>query len=231
VEIGGQKEAATHREQAAATLLWDVVKAYENIEYNHLIDEAVAVKLPLTILRLNIAAYSVEKFIMTNCMVQRGARASRAIGAGCGAATTLIKVHYLRPFGNVMKKIPGLRLKVFVDDVQLDQEDDESIILECFPRAARLVQQVLLDALKASIEENKAALVATSETLATALRKELGAVAGKHTEVANNLGIGTTAGRARRTRANTTMRRLRIIKAGRAAYRLLKLRTVAPMKV
>ncbi len=93
-----RKEAAPHRGQAAATLMWDMVKAYESIKYERLIEESVALKVPVVILRLNIAAYTIENYITMNGMVQTCARASKGIGAGCGAATTLIQGHYLRPF-------------------------------------------------------------------------------------------------------------------------------------
>ncbi len=75
--------------------------------------------------------------------------------AGCGTATTLIKVHYLRPLENAALATPRERLKVFVDDVQLDQEGSEADVVKHFPRAAATVFKMLKGELKVDLRERK----------------------------------------------------------------------------
>jgi ribonuclease HI len=224
-------EAAQRSNQAAATLMWDMVKAYEMIRYSHLVREAVAVGFPLTILKLNIRAYTMVRYISMRGMVLRCAAPKRGIGAGCGAATTLIKVNYLRPFTEANLRIPRLRLSIFVDDVELSQEGTEQDIIKEFPVAARIIKEVIEGDLDSAIAEDKAAVVASSAALAKKLRQQIGWAAGKPTEVAKNLGVDISAGKARMTRATTTTRRLRILKAAKAVGRLKMFKAVMPGKI
>ena len=90
------KEAAVGAGEEAATLLWDMKKAYEVVRYTDLIREAEALDFPLPILRICLAMYSAERYIRMNCIVEAAGGALRGMCAGCGAATTLIKLSYLR---------------------------------------------------------------------------------------------------------------------------------------
>jgi hypothetical protein len=150
--------------------------------------------------------------------------------AGCGAATTLIKVSYLRPLEAATAKIPWIRIKIFVDDLQLDQEDTEEDILKYFPASAALVLKVIKDGLGADIAEDKAVLIASNNNLATKLRAEIGEAAGLPALLAKNLGIDVTAGRVRRTTAKAATRKARLGKTAKAAKRLKRLSHVAPTK-
>ena len=52
----------------------------------------------------------------------------------------MIKVHYLRPIKNVTMRIPReIRLTIYVDDLQMDQEGTAKDILKQFPVAAAAV--------------------------------------------------------------------------------------------
>ena len=161
-----KKEAAVGNGKEAVTLQWDMKKAYEVIEYNHLIKEAEALRYPMKLLRVHIAMYSSDRYVRMNGMVKNAGAAGRGICAGCGAATTHSKVHHLRPMEKVALTIPRVRLKVFVDDLQLDQEDSETDLMRYFPKAAAAVLKMLKEDLKADVAEDKAALVAGNQKLA-----------------------------------------------------------------
>ena len=95
--------------------------------------------------------------------------------------------------------IPRVRLKVFVDDLQLDQDDNETDLMRYFPKAAAAVLKMLKEDLKADVAEDKAALVASNQKLASKLRAAIGESTGKPAQVAKKLAIDTSAGRSRRT--------------------------------
>ena len=123
-----------------------------------------------------------------------------------------------------------IRIKIYVDDLQIDQEGTEAEILVSFPTAATTILKVLKDELGADIAEDKAALTASNNNLATALRKLIGKAAGAPTLLAKNLGVDVSAGRARRTSARTATRWARLGKTAMAAKRLKKLSSAAPTK-
>eukprot|EP00972_Heterocapsa_arctica_P094341 13912807-Heterocapsa_arctica.AAC.1 len=43
----------------------------------------------------------------------------RGVVAGCGAAMTLVKLYYFRPFRDIMPRHPKIDLDDFIDDMQL----------------------------------------------------------------------------------------------------------------
>jgi hypothetical protein len=182
------KEAAIGMGKQTATLLWDMKKAYEVISFDRLWREAKALGFPLVILRICLAMYASERYVRMNGMVQAAGRACRGMCAGCGAATTLIKVSYLRPLEVATEKIPRIRIKIFVDDLQLDQEDTEEDIVKFFPASAALVLKVIKEELGADIAEDKAVLIASNNNLATVLRAAIGEAAGKPAVLATKIG-------------------------------------------
>ncbi len=117
----------------------------------------------------------------------------------CGLRGGYEADHYLRPFEKTALTTPRVRLKVFVDDLQLDQEDSESDRLRHFPKAAVAVLKMLNEEFKADVAEDKAALVASNQKLAVKFRAAIGQSTGKQAQVAKNLGIDTSSGRVRRT--------------------------------
>jgi hypothetical protein len=119
--------------------------------------------------------------------------------------TTLIKVNYLRPLDRATVSISHVRLKIYVDDLQLDQEGSKENIIKHLPVAAATTVKVLMEELEADIAEDKAALIASNNGLAIALRAAIGRSAGLPALLAKTLGIDVTAGRARRTTAKKTL--------------------------
>ena len=87
-----RSEAAVGAGSAAATLLWDLVKFYESIGHARLYHEARALGYPLTVLRLQIAGYQFPRHLSLEGMVSRAVLPFRGVVAGCGGATTLVKV-------------------------------------------------------------------------------------------------------------------------------------------
>ncbi len=62
--------------------------------------------------RINLAMHTTDRFVRMSGMVQLAGKAGRGVCAGCGAATALVKVHYLRPLEKAAMAIPRVRLKV-----------------------------------------------------------------------------------------------------------------------
>jgi len=213
------QEAATLGGEEAAGLLWDLVKYYESVPFALLLDEALATDFPLMVLRLCIKAYQFARWVSLFGMVEKGVRATRGIIAGCGGATTLVKLASLRRLLAVSILHPEAPLDVFVDDLQLACEGDGDFICKSLPPAARTLHLVV-KAAGSTVSQQKAALVASSEPLARRLRDAIGPLAGSSTTWAKNLGVDYSAGRARAYRSGRTARKKRL---GKAAGRLVRL--------
>ena len=54
------------------------------------------------------------------------ATGGQSIIAGCGMATTLLKVYMLRVFGTLSRYHPGIDLHTYVDDVDLASQQSEA---------------------------------------------------------------------------------------------------------
>eukprot|EP00972_Heterocapsa_arctica_P104184 15354096-Heterocapsa_arctica.AAC.1 len=52
-------------------------------------------------------------------MVAQSTDPLRGLVAGCGAATTLVKLYYYRPFRDFMPRHPSIDINAFIDDMQL----------------------------------------------------------------------------------------------------------------
>ena len=56
-------EASICTGQASCTILWDLVKCYETVHFKHLWQEGTTLDFPLRVLRLNLRAYQMPRFV------------------------------------------------------------------------------------------------------------------------------------------------------------------------
>ena len=99
-------EASVCTGQSAANLLWDLVKFYESLSHSRMYEEARALEYPLAILRLQLAGYAFPRHLSLEGMVAEAVEPFRGVVAGCGGATTLVKVYYYRPFSSFTLRNP-----------------------------------------------------------------------------------------------------------------------------
>ena len=83
--------AALGKKQHAQALL-DLVKAFEMIPHQKLIDAASGRGYPLRLLRLSLAAYRLQRAVGSRGIFASQVRATRGITAGSGFATTELRV-------------------------------------------------------------------------------------------------------------------------------------------
>ena len=103
----------------SGAVLIDIVKFYEQIPHDILLQEAIAVGFPLPVLRVVLSAYSGFRTLVLEGVSSAPARASRSILAGCFAAVSLGKVIMMRTLDRVTCLWSGIRLRVVVDDVSV----------------------------------------------------------------------------------------------------------------
>eukprot|EP00972_Heterocapsa_arctica_P032641 4807335-Heterocapsa_arctica.AAC.1 len=82
----------------------------------------------------------------------------RGVVAGCGAATTLVKLYYYRPFQAFTLRHPTIDMDAFIVDMQLAGQGKPDKLIEDMIEAAMGLGQVIEETLGSQISLPKAAL-------------------------------------------------------------------------
>ena len=101
-----ERAAALRPSVEYAQALLDLVKAFDRVPLELLVEEAVALEYPLRILRLSIATYKMERVIRIGNVVSKSVWAFRGITAGSGFATTEMRLIMIRVVDRACKLHP-----------------------------------------------------------------------------------------------------------------------------
>ena len=172
---GVRLEAARADGQTAAALLTDLAKAYEYVNHSKLVQFAKAKKFPTRLLRLCIATYGGMRRVVSHGQCSTWFEVpGQTIVAGCGMATTLLKVYTIELFDALRKWHPRVELHVYVDDVDLFCAQRRAAdAADALTGAARLLLQVFERALCLQVAFQKCVLLATSADVGVRLQKGL----------------------------------------------------------
>ena len=150
----------------------------------------------------------------------------QTIVAGCGMATTLLKVYTLKLFDALQKWHPQVDLRVCVDDVDLFcARRCASEAADKLAGAARLLLQVFDQALRLQVGYQKCVLLATSATAEGCLRQRLKGSGLKLHSWGKKLGVQFVLRKRRRAalvrqragRAERRARRIRFLRGAASA--------------
>ena len=122
---GLQMEAAKARDLFCAGILTDLVRAYEHALRDKLIAFARDTHFPLGLLRMCLACYAGHRRLIVDgqCAMQF-IIGGKSLIAGCGFATTLLKVYTIKVFDMMWRWYPEVQLQVFVGDVDINSTAD-----------------------------------------------------------------------------------------------------------
>ncbi len=187
----------------AGALLWDMASFFENISRTKLRRRLVAAGFPLAIARLALAAYAGPRVLSLEGALAAPTYAWRGVAAGCGFATTFIRVYCIAPFDNLVRELqlslpiaPPI-LDAYIDDLTLNATGTKGEVLDALTTGYELLKEVVEEELECEIEVGKAAVVASSKDIARTLTKKFGKYAGKACLSTPNLGIDYAPGRRR----------------------------------
>ena len=163
--VAAERAAALRPSVEYAQALLDLVKAFDRVPLRLLVDEADALGYPLTILRLSIATYKLERVIRIGNVVSKSVWAYRGITAGSGFATTEMRIIMLRVVDRACKLYPMVGPTLFVDDLAADATAPATLV----------VQQLggFIETVASFIEDTKQKLSKT-KSLLTASTKKIG---------------------------------------------------------
>ena len=233
-------EAATAEGKCVVTGLWDIAKLFERIVHALLVRRAGRCGAPMRALRVCLSMYRAVRYLTISPFVATPVRATVGVAAGCGFATTWVKVYSLEPLvealAEISASIPPLvtaNAEIYIDDLQWDVEaGTEEEAASAFVSVAQVLSDTIQVGMCADLAYDKAAVVAAapgtrrSDRLARAVRRRMGHAGGAEVVAAHNLGIDYAAGRPRAEWAvkPTTLKRKRFRKGLKRAARAAVLR-------
>ena len=87
-----EDEAAWAQGRACVSLLLDLIKCFEKVPLWRLAQEGIAVGFPKALLRMALATYATARRLTKEGAVSQATHTLRGIIAGCGLATTCLRV-------------------------------------------------------------------------------------------------------------------------------------------
>ncbi len=191
-------EAAASKGAAYAQLLLDMVKAFERVPRQQLVDEAARVGYPLHLLRLSLAAYKLPRVVMIGGVVSRRVSSTRGIAAGSGAATTELRALLLGLLDRLTAAFPAVRIQAYVDDITMDIMRTARLAASIMAKAGRALCEGLR-ALGLELSPTKCKCTASSARIGAHVSAALRQYGVQYCARVKSLGVGLGAGRRRNT--------------------------------
>jgi hypothetical protein len=184
--------------------------------------------------------YRAVRYLTISPFVAAPVRATVSVAAGCGFATTWVKVYSFEPLVEALAEIstcipPSVttNAEIYIDDLQWDVDAATEEEAACaFVQVAHVLSDAIQVDMCADLAYDTAAVVAAapgtrrSDRLARSVRRRMGRAGGAEVVAAHNLGIDYAAGRPRAewvTKAST-LKRKRFRKGAKRAERAAVLR-------
>ena len=204
-------EYAVNRGLSAATALYDIVKAFENINHQHLINQAVKYGFNLCVLRWCIRCYRMRRVIVVQGVATNQVCTSKTVVPGDSFADILMFLSILSALDNTVKEFEQLHIAVVADDIQFSVVDTPLrcavLLLEAhyFLRHEIEVEALL------PISQDKLAIVTSDHKVAEIISKKDKCFKKSFKSTTRNLGVDFAGGK-RYTKSNVRMKRVAITK-------------------
>ncbi len=208
-DMGAQKaawQASFSAESAALTGedhaqgLLDLVKAFETVPHDMLVQAARMLGYPLRLIKLSLAAYRLRRTVGIDGVYSKMVRACRGITAGSGFATTELKVLLHDLMVLLRARWPRVLLsKLYVDDLTLAASGAPQIVIRVVAEAIDFAVEFLEVGLGMEVSAKKSKVLASRRCIAEAI---LCAARTHKTSAANHcklLGTDSVGGRKRCT--------------------------------
>ena len=201
--------------------LVDLVKCFETVPHDELLAAAKARNLPLTVLRLSLAAYRLARSLGVDGVYSATVVATRGITAGSGFATTELRVILFDLIIEVRRRWTfAFRLTVYVDDLTLSSNGTPRQVLHTMLRALSFIVNALQERLRMQVAPKKSFSLAGRPSLSKALSGAMAKKTVAHRNATRLLGADNAAGRRRSTK--TTRARIAGVKKTTKRYHVLR---------
>ena len=217
------------RLQGADTACWagDLSKFYERIPLAQLVAAAKDLGFPASMLRMALGIYKGARHIQYEKAFSSAVFARSGIIAGCSLATTLVKVFMWRTLDAAWALHPGIKLKVYLDDILLQWvghlRSRRFVPLKGMVRAIVHYTEVIDEELAALVNTSKTCMVASTKVILQKLGEQLRGYGVIAEDGCRLLGVDYGCG-GRRRRKVMAKRKSKAVKKCRRILRLSKTR-------
>jgi exonuclease III len=218
-------ETADGHNNVAAAALFDLKSFFDMVRHEHLGTRSRRTRFPMKLARLGIDGYRAPRYVQRGGCISSALHPARGIVAGCGLATTFVKIACLDVFKRLQARHPNVRFDAYIDDITIAAEGSEAEVILWIANASRDFVRTMQEEMGCEIAWEKAAVVSNCETVARRLRHSIG-IPCIAEPVAANLGADFAAGRSRSKWGKFTSRSSRMKAAKKRKGRLQVLRTV-----
>ena len=203
---------------AVATILYDLLKAFDHVAYQKLIDAAVRTRFPMRQLKLLLQVYRAPRHVELDGVAGKELRVQRGIIPGCAFATTLLQLLLVGPLREVRAAHPTVSIRVVVDDLSLQRFGDQHRVVQELEGASSCLARVLKLA-GCEIATKKSKVLSNTLFVRAKLQTRLAPLGVKAVQAERNLGSDYTSGK----RASSAVRRARLEKSKGRVKRIRKL--------
>jgi hypothetical protein len=138
-----KSEIATSGGRSYATTLLDLVKAFETIPHEHILQAARKHEYNLWVLRMSLKAYRVPRTIVVDGVCSAPKIATQGITAGSGFATEELACLLLDVCDELLAAYPTVDLTEYVDDLTLGHAGPDWFVTDVLASATDFVIDIL----------------------------------------------------------------------------------------
>jgi hypothetical protein len=163
-------ELATFEEEEHAQTALDLVKAFETVPHEVLVQAAIDKGYPLVLLRLSLAAYRLRRTVGIDGVFSRTIIATRGITAGGGFATTELRVLLIGLVESLhIRWTCVIIIRLYVDDLTLAVCGLPKFVVATMAAVIDYTVHWLEDLLLMEVSAKKSRVVASKPALAAAI--------------------------------------------------------------
>ena len=194
--MAARAELATSDGIVYAQVMLDLVKAFEYVPYDKMVEAAVAMGYPIWMLRLSVAAYKATRRVGVLKAMSRSVRPRRGIGAGGGLAIVELKLVVIPIMDRVIMRYARAVLTIYVDDTTVEVMGSKKIVIEDAIGATAAVCMEFAEA-RMKVSDTKNYVLASRPTVGRSIEAGLKQWGVRWTSTAKVLGVGVGAGAIR----------------------------------
>ncbi len=199
-------EAAAASGQSSATLLLDLVKAFEMVQLRLVWEAGVRLGFPLVILRLVLESFSLARHLVYAGAFAEAVWTLSAVLAGGGFATDCLFLVLVQPIDDWLIAYPMASVCLFADDINAHIIGSHSVVAEVIVQGGRQLIHTLEDDLGLQVSRGtswsthggKSVAVSSSQALDRKLKLPLRALGIDVKHTVRHLGVSYSAGKVKR---------------------------------
>jgi len=200
-------EAAALRTRSYAESLLDLVKAFEKVPHDLLVQAAAQLGYSRWVLRLSLSAYRLRRSIGVDAVYSRLVTATCGITAGSTFATSELRLLLIGAIDMTCSIWCSVEMFVYVDDMSIAAVGDWASASALVAGATDMLVTILQNDLKMSVSLTKS--VAVGSSLKVAKRVQQTSLTGKVKAVRATKLLGTPCGGGRRRAIQASIVRVR----------------------